>query len=589
MPSATKKAVARPYARSDSEDDVSMRVIADHARATAFLVADGIQPSNEGRGYVMRRIMRRAIRHGRRLGLHELFFAQICGSVVRTMQDAYPELVTAAPLIDKVAQTEEEGFRRTLEAGLKIFAEEVQSPRVQTTRKLAGNTVFKLYDTYGFPKDLTDTLAQELGLSLDEAGFQAAMEAQKARSRGHEAGDAAVGEAYKKVLQEQGPSVFIGYVHEDEDMAARPGAWRSRQAGDTTFLEAQVKVVALLQDRARCDLVGAEHGEREVDVVLQPTPFYGESGGQVGDAGVLSGTDCLARVVDTQKPLPGLHVCRVTLLSGALRVGDMVWAGYDPHIRKRTRAHHSATHLLHGALRHVLGEHVKQAGSMVDAAHLRFDYTHFSSPSPEELRAVEQDANARIDVDAPIALEELSYDEARELGAIALFGEKYGDRVRVITMGKSVELCGGTHARRTGELGLLLIVSEGAVQSGVRRIEAQVGAAARKTVRDSLAGLQHVFALLTQGAAAPPPAGDAYPSDAATVFASLSRNLEQQAAHMAQLPDAMPPDDAAPPTPSQPAVPGEMGYPQALEVVDSWRGIVQTLAARSSEAEAVAA
>jgi alanyl-tRNA synthetase len=490
----------KPYQRSDSEDDVSMRVIADHARATAFLVADGIQPANEGRGYVMRRIMRRAIRHGRRLGIEKLFMGDVTQKVTEMMGEAYPEVIEVQSLLAKVTELEEVGFRRTLDTGLKILGDALQDAKKQPKPALGGEVIFRLYDTYGFPKDLTEVIAQEAGVGLDEAGFAASMQAQKVRSRGATNKESGGQETYKALLRRLGPTAFIGYPHEDEPLQARPGVWRL-SPDNGTFLEAQVQIAALLVDGIEVDHATAAGDGIAVEVVLAPTPFYGESGGQIGDTGRLclaTGPDqtLQASVVDTQKPLSDLTVQHVHLTVGSLRVGQTVWAGYPPALRRDTRRHHSATHLLHGALRAVLGEHVKQAGSRVGTDTLRFDFSHFSALTPQQLQAVEADANQRIADNAPVQVAELSYDEAKTSGAIALFGEKYGDRVRVLTMGASVELCGGTHARNTGELGLLLIGREEAVQSGVRRIEARVGTAAQAAVNGMRSRLLEVGAAL---------------------------------------------------------------------------------------------
>ena len=481
---AIASAVGKPYHRGDGDDDVSMRVIADHARTTAFLVADGVQPSNEGRGYVMRRIMRRAIRHGKRLGFEDAFLHDICDVVVTTMGDAYPELVEARSLLRKVAEIEEKSFRRTLDTGLRILEEEIEAARTARLRQIPGAAVFKLYDTYGFPKDLTELLARERGLGVDEKGFEIAMAAQQERSRGADVGEAAVDTIYKQLAQKLGAVRFVGYPHEDEPLSAREGTWRVRDEGGVSYLEAQCKVRALVRDGREVDSASAPGGDSAlaagvVEVVLDPTPFYGEAGGQVGDKGVLvgagSGAGLKAEVMITLKPVEGLTVSRVRVLAGAVQVGDTVWAGYVPAVRKATRAHHSATHLLHGALRKVLGEHVKQAGSLVDPDHLRFDYAHFEAPSPKQLAAVEDDANARVAKNHPVVTEVLPFVEAKQKGAIAFFGDKYGDIVRVVSMGESVEFCGGTHAKQTGDIGLVLITREEAVASGVRRLEAEVG------------------------------------------------------------------------------------------------------------------
>jgi alanyl-tRNA synthetase len=589
---------AKPYGRSDSEDDVSMRVIADHARAMAFAVADGVQPSNEGRGYVLRRIMRRAIRHGRRLGLEDNFLPRVCDTVVAQMGAAYAELGEAKSLIEKVVAGEETGFRRTLDTGLKMLGDTVAALRTQGRAVLPGDTVFKLYDTYGFPKDLTDVLAQESGMQVDDAGFETAMAAQRARSRGGEVGSAAVHAVYKELLMSVGKTLFVGDHHEDEPLQERPGTWRLRQAANQSFLETKVQVAAVLCDHSvqpQLQAAGTASAA-EMEVVLQPTPLYGESGGQAGDAGVIIGDNedsTLAQVLSTHKPLDGLTVCRIKLLKGTLRPGDSVWAGYDPLLRKQTRAHHSATHLLHGALRQVLGDHVKQAGSFVDSEHLRFDYAHFSAPTAEQLQQTEAEANARIGEDAAVSIAEIPYDAAKALGAIALFGEKYGDRVRVITMGHSIELCGGTHVRRTSELDMLLIVQEQAVQSGVRRLEACVGAAARRLSRKT-AGLLAVAARLLGGETFD---WQAQCADAGPEAQAVLGGLHKAYALHQTLQDGQPKAQAlAPAEPAfsarkfgvtPPQLPPQFVYAQAREQLITWQGLVQLVNGRLADSEAI--
>jgi alanyl-tRNA synthetase len=496
----------RPYGRSEAEDDVSMRVIADHARALAFLVADGVQPSNEGRGYVLRRILRRAIRHGRRLAMNELFLPEVAAAVVHTMGDAYPELRDAQELIAKVATAEEESFRRTLDGGLKILGDALgtllsrvkQGPRPE----LSGEVVFKLYDTYGFPRDLTETIAQERGIAIDAAGFDAAMAEQQARSRqGAGASDGAGGrDVYHTLVRELGATPFIGYAHEEADSGgAREGDWREGSG----HWQARATVRALVQNGERVQRVQAGSA---VQVVLDRSPLYGEGGGQVGDSGALFAEDgrIVGEVTDTTRPVQALIVAHVQLGDAPLEQGDVLWVGYPASRRLQTRAHHSATHLLHHALRTTLGEHVKQAGSLVDDTHLRFDFTHFAAVEPEALARIEAAVNATIRAATPIQIEELALDEARGRGAVALFGEKYGERVRVISMGESIEFCGGTHAHNTADLQLLLITREQAVQSGVRRIEAEVGRSAVARVqacRQRLAAVADVLEAPTVAAA----------------------------------------------------------------------------------------
>jgi alanyl-tRNA synthetase len=487
----TSSLIGKEYTRSDKEDDVSMRVIADHARAAAFLVADGIQPLNAGRGYVMRRIMRRAIRHGHRLGFKDLFFHKVCSEVVREMGGAYPELKEAASLIEKVAELEETTFRRTLDSGLKILSKEITD--LQGKKTLAGETVFKLYDTYGFPKDLTELIASENELEVDQVGFEAAMKAQKELSQGSAVGDQAVDTVYKEILQETGETAFIGYEHEDAPLESRQGDWRLHGDNGEQYLEVATKVSALIVDGKSVNQATVGSAE----VILNPTPFYGESGGQVGDRGiVVTETGALIEIETCQKPVDKLIVCRGRIIKGSIQTGEPVWAGYQPKHRKEIRAHHSATHLLHSSLREVLGDHVNQAGSYVQAQRLRFDYSHFESLTDENIRSIENDANKRVLEGAEVVTEVLPYDEARGKGAIALFGEKYGDVVRVVTMGESVEFCGGTHAKNTKDLDLVLVAREEAIASGVRRIEAEVGQAARVRTRQTYANLESAATML---------------------------------------------------------------------------------------------
>ncbi|MBI5508312.1 MAG: alanine--tRNA ligase [Deltaproteobacteria bacterium] len=576
---STSDLIHKPYKGGDSEDEVSMRVIADHARAAAFLTADGLQPANDGRGYVMRRIMRRAIRHGKRLGFDDLFLHRICDVVVDTMGAAFPELVESRSLIHKVTTTEEKAFRRTLDTGLRILEDELASPAAARTKILSGAAVFKLYDTYGFPKDLTDVIAKERGFHIDEAGFDASMTAQQERSRGSEVGDAAVATVYKTLAGAHKEIEFLGYPHEDEPLASRPGRWRESTVGGARYLEARCKVVGLIQNGAT--VARADRGE--IEVVLDPTPFYGESGGQVGDAGIIEGDSGLTlEVVKTTRPVEGLSVCRGRLRQGAVAVGDEVWAGYDPEVRKQTRAHHSATHLLHAALRQVLGDHVKQAGSLVDPHHLRFDYSHFEAPTPADLAKVEEEANRRVREDAPMKTEVLSFDEAKERGAIALFGEKYGDRVRMVTLGASVELCGGTHARRTRDIDLVLITREEAVAAGVRRIEAEVGASARARATRARDALVHAARIIN--GSEPAAAGDDQP-----ILQAVAKTVREYDEQVAALKAAggkiveVARSDARPP-----ALQPQDGDADARKLCALWQMLVQMTNARATDIEALA-
>jgi alanyl-tRNA synthetase len=454
------------YATAPEEQRVSMRVIADHARATTFLVGDGVMPSNEGRGYVLRRIIRRAVRHGTRLGLEKPFLHEVCAAVIAEMKGAYPDLVDNERFILEVARNEEEGFRRTLSRGLALISEEIER-RKEGERLLPGDVVFKLYDTYGFPSDLTRIVALEHGFAIDEHGFQALLDEQRNRSAFGGSGEAAVGTLYFQLQQRHGDTAFTGY--------------------ETTGGKA--RVLALVKDGRAVD--GAAAGD-EVEVILDRSPFYGESGGQVGDTGAIAGPavdgargELRIEIRDTMKPAGGLLVHKGQVVSGTVHAGEEVEAVVDTGRRNAIRANHSATHLLHKALKEALGEHVKQAGSVVAPDHLRFDYTHFAAPTPEDLERVEDRVNRMIRDNAQAHTQVLGLDEARASGAVALFGEKYGERVRVVSVHPdSKELCGGTHVARTGDIGFFKVVAESSIASGVRRILAVTGEGAVKHVQE---------------------------------------------------------------------------------------------------------
>ena len=426
----------------------SLRVIADHIRSCAFLIVDGVMPGNEGRGYVLRRIIRRAVRHGNKLGASGPFFHRLVATLARQMGDAYPELVARQKQVEQALLAEEEQFAKTLDNGMQILDEALAGLQGS---EIPGELVFKLYDTYGFPTDLTNDIARERGLSLDMAGYDAAMARQ--RSRSQESGSFKVD--YSSVLTLEGSTRFTGY----------------------DSVTGQGRVTALLRDGQQVDTLSAD--ESGV-VVLDSTPFYGESGGQVGDCGQLSGPGTRLDVVDTTKA-SDQHLHHVKVLQGAVRVGDTLQAQVDDSLRQRIRRNHSATHLLHAALRRVLGEHVTQKGSLVDSERLRFDFSHPQAVSAGELKAIEQLVNAQIRANTAVSTRLMSMEEAVAAGAMALFGEKYGDEVRVLAMGEddfSVELCGGIHVDRTGDIGLLRVTAESGVASGVRRIEAVTGSAA---------------------------------------------------------------------------------------------------------------
>ncbi|EIX9451045.1 alanine--tRNA ligase [Klebsiella pneumoniae] len=421
----------------------SLRVIADHIRSCAFLVADGVIPSNENRGYVLRRIIRRAIRHGNMLGAKDTFFWKLVAPLIDVMGSAGDELKQQQAQVEQVLKTEEEQFARTLERGLALLDEELSKLKGDT---LDGETAFRLYDTYGFPVDLTADVCRERNIKVDEAGFEAAMEEQRRRARE----SSGFGADYNAMIRVDGASEFKGYDH----------------------LELNGKVTALFIDGKAVDSVSAG---QEAVVILDQTPFYAESGGQVGDKGELKGAGFSFAVSDTQKYGQAIgHIGKVA--SGTLKVGDAVQADVDEARRQRIRLNHSATHLMHAALRQVLGTHVAQKGSLVNDKALRFDFSHFEAMKPEEIRAVEDLVNAQIRRNLAIETDIMDIDAARASGAMALFGEKYDDRVRVLRMGDfSTELCGGTHAARTGDIGLFRITSESGTAAGVRRIEAVTG------------------------------------------------------------------------------------------------------------------
>jgi len=430
-----------------NEGQASLKVVADHIRSCGFLIADGVLPSNEGRGYVLRRIIRRACRHGNKLGAKGSFFYQLVAALATEMGEAFPELRNQQAHIERVLKAEEEQFAKTLEQGLKILEQDLAELKGNV---VPGEVVFKLYDTYGFPMDLTGDIARERELTLDEAGFEREMNAQRERARSA----SSFGMDYNSLVKVDVPTVFGGY-----DSHAGTG-----------------KVVALYKGGASVDVLN--EGEEGV-VILDHTPFYGEAGGQVGDRGYLQAANGRFEVRDTTKT-GGAYLHHGVAALGNLTIGSEVTTQVDAQLQQSTALNHSATHLLHAALRQVLGDHVQQKGSLVDSQRLRFDFSHFESIKPEQIKALEDIVNAEIRKNTPVQTEEMDIDAAREKGAMALFGEKYGDRVRVLTMGGdfSVELCGGIHAKRTGDIGVFKIVSEGGVAAGVRRIEGITGAAA---------------------------------------------------------------------------------------------------------------
>jgi len=444
------------------EMKASHRVIADHLRASGFLVADGVLPANEGRGYVLRRIMRRAMRHAHLLGAKEPLMHRLVPALVAEMGAAYPELVRAQPLIEETMKLEETKFRQTLEKGLHLLGE--ATAKLSPGATLPGDVAFRLYDTFGFPYDLTEDALRAQGFCVDRGGFDQAMAAQRAAARAawKGSGEKASDEIWFDIAEEAGTTEFTGYISD----------------------QGEGQVVALVRDGAQVD--SAQAGE-EVVILTNQTPFYAESGGQQGDSGTISGDKgLLARVSDTSKPLGRLHAHRATIESGVVAVGDSVHLAIDAERRAQIRANHSATHLLHAALRHRLGHHISQKGSLVAADRLRFDFSHPRPLTPEDIAVIEAEVNAHIRENESVVTRLMSTDEAIAAGAMALFGEKYGDEVRVLSMGKvndgsySVELCGGTHVSALGDIALFKIISESAVASGIRRIEALTGEAARQ-------------------------------------------------------------------------------------------------------------
>ena len=463
--------------KAQGDQMASHRVIADHLRSTSFLLADGVMPSNEGRGYVLRRIMRRAMRHAHILGAKEPLMHRLVGSLAAEMGAAYPELLRAQPMIEATLKQEETQFRRTLDKGIKLLDEATTG--MQPGDVLAGDTAFKLYDTYGFPYDLTEDALRAQGFGIDQAGFETAMNNQKAMARAAWKGSGAKAsdDVWFDIAERVGSTEFTGY----------------------TANEGEGQVVALVNDGVEVQSAVANDS---VTVITNQTPFYGESGGQMGDAGVISSTNMRGEVTDTAKPLGRLHAHQVTIGTGEIKVGDFVTLKIDTTRRDSLRANHSATHLLHASLRERLGSHVTQKGSLVAPDRLRFDFSHNQAVTADEIAMIEADVNAQIRGNQAVTTRLMTPDDAVAAGALALFGEKYGEEVRVLTMGKtddthySLELCGGTHVNALGDIALFTIVSEGAVASGIRRIEALTGEAARLWLVGRETQLKTVAAML---------------------------------------------------------------------------------------------
>jgi alanyl-tRNA synthetase len=442
------------YRYGTSEDkDVSVKVIADHSRAAAFLIGDGALPSNEGRGYVLRRVIRRALRHGRFLGMDRPFMSEVAVSVMESMEDAYPELLENRSFITRVIQNEEERFNETLDNGLRLLQTEMKRLADEKAQTIPGALIFKLYDTYGFPIDIVTDMSRELGFQADEAGFQDLMEKQREQSRAawKGSGEREIPEVYRQISSRGFTTTFLGY--------------------ETT--QADSDIIAMISGEEE---IGSASEGMAVELVTSGTPFYGAAGGQVGDTGVIAGPTGKIIVSETVK-LPGnliVHVGKVE--SGSLHIGDTVHLAVDVRLRKDTEIHHTATHILHAVLRKVLGDHVKQAGSLVAPDRLRFDFTHFAAVTPEELDRIERLVNDEIRQNQELNVKVMGLEEALKTGAMALFEEKYGDRVRLVEIpGFSRELCGGTHTHWTGELGVFVILQETGIAAGVRRIEALAG------------------------------------------------------------------------------------------------------------------
>jgi alanyl-tRNA synthetase len=460
----------KPYGQNES-DDVAMKVIADHSRAAAFLIGDGVLPSNEGRGYVLRRIMRRAIRYGRNIGLNQPFLHETARVVFEIMAPAYPDLKSASAFITNVIENEEVRFSETLDNGLRVLNDSLAEIRAAGATRVPGDLIFKLYDTFGFPVDIVRDVVRDEGLTLDTDGFESCMDRQRKQSRS-KISFTGISDAYRQLSASGEKPEFVGYG----------------------TLACEARVVLVVQDNKGVDAVDAGN---TVEVVTTATPFYGEAGGQVGDHGTITAPGMEMTVTDTVKDPTGIIIHKGHVQSGRLENGQTVMLTVDGDHRAAVALNHTATHILHAALRHELGDHVKQAGSMVAGDRLRFDFTHFSQIDPDALERIETFVNQRIRQNVPVAVEEMDMDQAIESGATALFEEKYGDRVRVVNLESfSRELCGGTHTGRTGNIGLFKILSESSVASGVRRIEALTGSAALEHVQTAGRILQELSHLV---------------------------------------------------------------------------------------------
>ncbi len=480
-----------PYGE-DPKSDTSLRVIADHSRAATFLISDGVLPSNEGRGYVLRRIMRRAMRHGKLLGTDGPFLYQISSKVVDLMKGAYPELRETEAFISKVIENEEERFSETLDSGMKILKEELEKLEKGERKVLSGEVAFRLYDTFGFPLDLTTEILQERGMSFDEEGFRAQMEEQRQKSKqaGLGISEGKLKEVYRRLANEGIKTVFLGYEE----------------------TEAESKILRLIRSDEIVPL--AVEGD-EVEVVTEETPFYGEAGGQVGDQGVIFHEEFSLEIANTIKPAEGLIVHQGRVKRGKVRQGMSTVLRVDGERRRAITLNHTGTHLLQAVLREVLGDHVHQAGSLVSPERLRFDFTHFAAMGKDELERVEALVNQKARENMEVKTKIMGVEEALQTGAMALFGEKYGEKVRVVMVSDfSVELCGGTHSPRTGDIGLFKIVSESGVAAGVRRIEALTGEGAYRLVKEEERELWEIASSLK--------------SDPGELFSKIERLLERQ-------------------------------------------------------------
>jgi alanyl-tRNA synthetase len=467
------KITGREYGKDD-EVNVSLRVITDHARASTFLIGDGVIPSNEGRGYVLRKIMRRALRHGKLLGQKNPFFHKITSKVIEDFKGAYPDLTGNSDFIQRVVLNEEESFSNTLHFGTQRLEEILEKVQKEKLSSIPGEEIFKLYDTYGFPTDLVEETAKDAGLEMDMAGYEKAMQEQKVKAAASwkGSGEKEVAPFYKEFVQNSPPTEFYGYKS----------------------IEGEATVLAILKDGTKID--SAKKGD-SIEILVDRTPFYGESGGQVGDSGSAFNDGVQIKILDAIKPLPGLIVHKGTVTEGSIATGDSLTLQIDKLTRQDTALNHSATHLLHSALKEVLGEHIKQAGSLVAPDRLRFDYTHFSPLTEKERGRIEALVNEKVRENIQVSTEEMEIEDALKEGAMALFGEKYGDRVRVVSVpGFSKELCGGTHISATGDIGLFRIVSEGGIASGVRRIEAVTGGTAYDKAHSEYESLAAIRSIL---------------------------------------------------------------------------------------------